>query len=126
MRIVMMAINDPAGAAIAQANALNRHTGHECRLITKELRYNFMFEKDLHEGWLLPEDVDEVAALLERADVFHFHMTADEDVPFCGLLPGTSCMARSLCTITTGTTTSGAILSGSRKSTTSANGTGCS
>ncbi len=87
MRIVMMAINDPAGAAIAQANALNRHTGHECRLITKELRYNFMFEKDLHEGWLLPEDVDEVAALLERADVFHFHMTADEDVPFCGLLP---------------------------------------
>jgi hypothetical protein len=87
MRIVMMAINDPAGAAIAQANALNRHTGHECRLITKELRYNFMFQKDLHEEWLLPEDRHEVAALLESADVFHFHMTADEDLSFCGLCP---------------------------------------
>ncbi len=87
MRIVMMAINDPAGAAIAQANALNRHTGHECRLITKELRYNFMFQKDLHEEWLLPEDRHEVAALLESADVFHFHMTADEDLTFCGLCP---------------------------------------
>ncbi len=87
MRIVMMAINDPAGAAIALANALNRHTGHECRLITKELRYNFMFQKDLHEEWLLPEDRHEVAALLESADVFHFHMTADEDLTFCGLCP---------------------------------------
>lgn len=87
MRIVMMAINDPAGAAIAQANALNRHTGHECRLITKELRYNFMFQKDLHEEWLLPEDRHEVAALLESADVFHFHMTADEDLTFCGFRP---------------------------------------
>lgn len=87
MRIVMMAINDPAGAAIAQANALNRYTGHECRLITKELRYNFMFQKDLHEEWLLPDDRHEVAALLESADVFHFHMTADEDLTFSGLCP---------------------------------------
>lgn len=75
----MIAINDPAGTAIAFTKAINRHTEHSCRLITKEIRYNFMFEKDLHLPWIKGADGwDEVETLLRTSDVFHFHMTADE------------------------------------------------
>jgi hypothetical protein len=80
MRILMIAINDPAGTAIEFTKAINRYTGHTCRLITKEIRYNFMFEKDLHLPWLDKDGWDEVAELLETSDVFHFHMTADEHI----------------------------------------------
>jgi hypothetical protein len=78
MRILMIAINDPAGTAIEFTKAINRYTGHTCRLITKEIRYNFMFEKDLHLPWLDSEGWEEVEDLLRNSDVFHFHMTADE------------------------------------------------
>ncbi|MGE4297988.1 MAG: glycosyltransferase [Desulfovibrionaceae bacterium] len=80
MRIAMIAINDPAGTAITFANAINRLTPHTCRLITKELRYNFAFEKDLHLETLPAEQWDEVEAVLAGSDIFHFHMTADEDL----------------------------------------------
>lgn len=80
MRILMMAINDPAGTAIAFSRAINKYTDHSCRLITKEIRYNFMFEKDLHLPWLNTEGWDEVEELLKTSDIFHFHMTADEDI----------------------------------------------
>lgn len=78
MRILMIAINDPAGTAIEFTKAINRYTHHSCRLITKEIRYNFMFEKDLHLPWLNAEGWDEVEELLRTSDIFHFHMTADE------------------------------------------------
>jgi len=78
MRILMIAINDPAGTAIEFTKAINKHTKHTCRLITKEIRYNFMFEKDLHLPWLDKIGWDEVEDLLKNSDVFHFHMTADE------------------------------------------------
>lgn len=77
MRILMIAINDPAGTAIEFTKAINKHTEHTCRLITKEIRYNFMFEKDLHLPWLDKGGWDEVEELLRTSDVFHFHMTAD-------------------------------------------------
>ena len=80
MRILMIAINDPAGTAIEFTKAINKYTKHTCRLITKEIRYNFMFEKDLHLPWLGKDNWDEVAELLETSDVFHFHMTADEHI----------------------------------------------
>ena len=80
MDILMIAINDPAGTAIAFTKAINRYTHHTCRLITKEIRYNFMFEKDLHLPWLSNEDWGEVEELLKKSDIFHFHMTADEDL----------------------------------------------
>jgi hypothetical protein len=81
MKILMIAINDPAGTAIAFTNAINQYTDHSCRLITKEIRYNFMFEKDLHLPWLLTKDAwDEVEALLIESDILHFHMTADEHI----------------------------------------------
>lgn len=80
MRILMIAINDPAGTAIEFTKAINKHTEHTCRLITKEIRYNFMFEKDLHLPWLDKDGWDEVAELLRTSDVFHFHMTADEHI----------------------------------------------
>lgn len=78
MKILMIAINDPAGTAIEFTKAINRHTEHACRLITKEIRYNFMFEKDLHLPWLDSDGWEEVEELLRTSDVFHFHMTADE------------------------------------------------
>lgn len=74
----MIAINDPAGMAIGFSNAVNKYTEHTCRLITKEIRYNFMFEKDLHLPWLDSNGFDEIESLLTTADIFHFHMTADE------------------------------------------------
>ncbi len=80
MNILMMAINDPAGTSIAFTKAINRYTDHTCRLITKEIRYNFMFEKDLHLPWLDKDGWDEVEDLLKTSDVFHFHMTADESI----------------------------------------------
>lgn len=76
MRILMITTNDPAGTAINFTNALNRYTPHRCRLVTTEIRYNFMFKKDLHIPWM--SRFDELYALLKEADVFHFHMTADE------------------------------------------------
>jgi hypothetical protein len=78
MRILMIAVNDPAGTAIEFTKAINRYTAHTCRLITKEIRYNFLFEKDLHLPWLDEAGWQEVEDLLRTSDVFHFHMTADE------------------------------------------------
>lgn len=80
MKILMIAINDPAGMAISFTKAINLFTEHTCRLITLELRYNYMFDKDLHLPWLQKEDWDEVEHLLKNSDIFHFHMTADEDL----------------------------------------------
>ena len=76
----MIAINDPAGTAIEFTKAINKYTEHTCRLITKEIRYNFMFEKDIHLPWLDQNGWDEVNDLLKTSNVFHFHMTADEDI----------------------------------------------
>jgi len=80
MQILMIAINDPAGTAIEFTRAINRFTEHTCRLITKEIRYNFMFEKDLHLPWIGSDGWNEVEGLLKSSDVFHFHMTADEHI----------------------------------------------
>jgi hypothetical protein len=76
MNIVMITTNDPAGTGIAFAQALNRHTPHRCRLVTTEIRYNFLYEKDLHVPWL--SRFDELERVLAEADAFHFHMAADE------------------------------------------------
>lgn len=78
MQILMITINDPAGTAIAFTRAINKYTDHTCRLITKEIRYNFMFEKDLHLPRLDEDGWGEVERLLTTSDVFYFHMTADE------------------------------------------------
>jgi glycosyltransferase involved in cell wall biosynthesis len=87
MHILMLTINDPAGTAIAFTRAINKYTEHSCRLITKELRYNFMFEKDLHLPWLDQNGWDEVSNLFKTSDVFHFHMTADEHTNFGPFYP---------------------------------------
>lgn len=84
MRITMIAINDPAGTAIQFTKAVNRLTGHSCRLVTLEIRYNFMFEKDLHVPFALEKGAAgraELEQALSECDVLHFHMTADEHTP---------------------------------------------
>lgn len=79
MNIVMVATNDPAGTAIEFTKALNRYTRHRCRLVTVETRYNFAYVQDLHVPAL--RDYSGLEQTLRSADVFHFHMTADEDLP---------------------------------------------
>jgi len=80
MKILMIAENDPAGTAISFTNAINRYTAHQCRLVTKEIRYNFMFGKDIHIPFMNNGDSEELEHLLKCSDVFHFHMTADEHI----------------------------------------------
>lgn len=81
MRIVMIAENDPAGVGSLLRNALHRHTCHTCRLVTTQVRYNHNYEKDLHVPLLDAAGIDELAWVLGEADVFHFHMLADEHMP---------------------------------------------
>ena len=87
MRILMFAINDPAGTAIQFCKALNRHTEHSARLVTLETRYTHGWETDLHVPDLGPDGMEEVAILMRQADVFHFHMTCDEHQAFGPLRP---------------------------------------
>lgn len=87
MRILMFAINDPAGTAIQFCKAINRHTTNDARLITLETRYTHSWEKDLHVPDLGPDGMEEIRILMEEADVFHFHMTCDEHQPFGPHLP---------------------------------------
>ena len=88
MRIAMITVNDPAGVGILMAKAINRLTGHDCRLITTEYRYNFAFEKDLHVPSLDSRGLEELADVLETSDIFHFHLLADENLQL-GPLHGT-------------------------------------
>lgn len=81
MRIVMIAENDPAGVGSLLRSALHRHTDHICRLVTTQVRYNHAYPKDLHVPWLDAAGLDELVAVLETADVLHFHMLADEHMP---------------------------------------------
>lgn len=81
MRIVMIAENDPAGVGSLLRNALARHTDHVCRLITTQTRYTHNWEKDLHVPLLDAAGREEMAEVLATADVFHFHMLADEHMP---------------------------------------------
>ncbi|MBW1949544.1 MAG: glycosyltransferase [Deltaproteobacteria bacterium] len=76
----MISENDPAGVAITFTKALNQHTEHRCRLVTCATRYNFDFEKDLHVPDLTDEGFDELRYTLAGADIFHFHILADENL----------------------------------------------
>lgn len=78
MNILMVAINDPAGTAVAFADAVNQCSEHFCRVATLETRYNHGWKKDLHVPDLDEAGLDELRDELRRADVLHFHMTADE------------------------------------------------
>jgi glycosyltransferase involved in cell wall biosynthesis len=79
MRILMITDNDPAGMAIAFCNAINRYTEHSCRLISTQERYGFAYQKDIHLPDIHDDDFGEVESLLQKADVFHFHMLRDEN-----------------------------------------------
>lgn len=76
MNVLMITTNDPAGVGINFKNAMNKYTSCRVRLVTTEIRYNFMYEKDIHIPWV--SDFSDLKELLVSADVFHFHMGADE------------------------------------------------
>jgi glycosyltransferase involved in cell wall biosynthesis len=79
MNILMITDNDPAGMAIAFANAINRYTQHTCRLITTAEKYGFEYEKDLHLPDIEDDDFGEVEQALKEADILHFHVLRDEN-----------------------------------------------
>lgn len=81
MHVVMISENDPAGMGIAFSNAINTHTVHQCRLITTKTRYNFDFQKDLHAPDLDRYGWEEADQILREADIIHFHILADENLP---------------------------------------------
>jgi hypothetical protein len=78
MKILMIAVNDPAGTGIAFCRAVNRSGRHSCRLATLETRYTHAWGKDLHLPDLDAAGLAELEHLLKTSDVLHFHMTADE------------------------------------------------
>jgi len=80
MNILMITDNDPAGMGIAFTNAINRYTDHKCRLITKTVRYNFNFDKDIHLPELKQDGYDLIRQLLTDADILHFHILSDENI----------------------------------------------
>jgi hypothetical protein len=85
--ILMIAVNDPAGMGIKFCRAVNRLGRHVCRLATLETRYTHGWEADLHLPDLSPAGLAELERLLRQADVFHFHMTADENLALGPFLP---------------------------------------
>lgn len=87
MKILMLAINDPAGTGIQFCNAVNRYSEHTCRIATLETRYTHSWQKDLHVPDLDEQGLDEFGELLKNCDILHFHMTADEHVRFGPYLP---------------------------------------
>lgn len=87
MRILMIAVNDPAGTAVLFRRALAAHTGHVCRVVTLQTRYTHAWEKDLHVPDLDAAGLEELEELLRKSDVFHFHMTADENLRLGPFLP---------------------------------------
>lgn len=84
--VLMLAINDPAGTAIRFAHALGRlpseDGGCECRVVTLETRYTHGWETDLHVPDLDATGIAQLGEFFARADILHFHMTADEDTLF--------------------------------------------
>ena len=78
MNILMLSKTDPAGTAIIFKKAIEKHTDHTCRLITKNVKYNFNFDTDIH----LPDGFDEgeIEQLLKDADILHFHILSTEDM----------------------------------------------
>jgi glycosyltransferase involved in cell wall biosynthesis len=87
MRILMLAVNDPAGTLGLFKRALAAHTPHSCRVATLETRYVHAWEKDLHVPDLDAAGLGELEGLLRTSDVFHFHMTADEHLRLGPFLP---------------------------------------
>lgn len=79
MLILMITDNDPAGMGIAFTNAINRYTDHTCRLITTAEKYGFDYDTDIHLPDIQDDDFNEVAELMETADVIHFHVLKDEN-----------------------------------------------
>lgn len=79
MNILMITDNDPAGMGIAFTNAINRFSEHTCRLITSAEKYGLGYETDIHLPDINDDDFDEVAHLLETADIIHFHVLRDEN-----------------------------------------------
>ena len=75
----MITDNDPAGMGIAFTNAINRYTDHTCRLITTAEKYGFDYETDIHLPDIQDDDFDEVAELMQKADIIHFHVLRDEN-----------------------------------------------
>lgn len=75
MLIVHVTNTDPAGSVINFCRAINNHTKHRARLIATQMIPQFDFPKDILDQY---DGGDEVVALLEKADVIHFHKVRED------------------------------------------------
>lgn len=73
--IVHVTNTDPAGAVMNLVRAVNTFTPHRARLITTQMIPAFDFPKDILDQY---DGGDELVALLEKADVIHFHKVKDD------------------------------------------------
>jgi len=77
MNILHITTTDPAGAVYNFVRALNTFTKHRARLITTVPNPGFEFPKDVQD---LFDKGEEVQALIEQADVVHFHKIREDYV----------------------------------------------
>lgn len=75
MLIVHVTNTDPAGAVFNTIRAVNHYTPHRARLITTQMIPQFDFPKDILDQY---DGGDEVVALLEQADIVHFHKVTED------------------------------------------------
>lgn len=77
LKILHLTSTDPAGAAFNLIRAINTHTPHRARLFTSLRIPQYQFPADISDIF---DTGDELEALLEEADVFHFHKVREEDM----------------------------------------------
>jgi glycosyltransferase involved in cell wall biosynthesis len=77
LKILHLTTTDPAGSAFNMIRAVNTHTPHRARLFTSARIQQYQFPSDISDIF---DTGDELEALLEEADVFHFHKVREEDM----------------------------------------------
>lgn len=77
MKILHITTTDPAGSVYNFARATNTHTPHRARVFTNMRIEAFAFPADVHDIF---DTGDELEALLEESDVFHFHKVIEDDM----------------------------------------------
>lgn len=77
LKILHITTTDPAGSVYNFVRATNEHTPHRARMFSNMRIETFAFPCDVHDIF---DTGDELEALLDEADVFHFHKVVEEDM----------------------------------------------
>lgn len=77
LNILHITTTDPAGAAFNFIDAINTYTPHRARLFSNMRVQDFNFPSDISDIF---DTGDELEALLDQSDVFHFHKVTEDDM----------------------------------------------